>query len=491
MEMRNIAKLGAAVAAAVIMLLPGGAPAGAAEPRPAAALHVDSGFIKLIGGPHDYSNLDQEIGLGLRPALSSRWLLDLSLHYGWVRPGVDRPEAEAGWTTGSGAGLRTIIWHPRVGLRYLLARGRLRPHLDLYAGLLIWRVLDLRSVESPGLFPGGAAFMGYDESGQRRSLKDANPTAAIGAGLEIALSSQVGLDLGMRLTGLSQSDRDNIGLSGLYGSRAVDANGGLFEMNLGLVISLGRMDADGDGIPPGVDLCDDLPEDFDGFEDYDGCPDLDNDRDSIPDLEDKCPDLPEDRDGFADTDGCPDPDNDADGVPDSLDRCPDKPEDLDGFADADGCPDPDNDGDGVLDAEDDCPDTPRGRIVDAHGCPPPPPPPPVIESQVLQGVQFLSGSDRLNPASRQTLEEVAQALLADPTVQIEVRGHTDSLGPAAANRDLSYRRALAVRDALIRLGVSPSRITAVGLGEDFPIASNSTPEGRARNRRVEIQRLDR
>jgi hypothetical protein len=69
---------------------------------------------------------------------------------------------------------------------------------------------------------------------------------------------------------------------------------------------LGAADRDGDGIKDDVDKCPDAPEDFDGFEDEDGCPDPDNDRDGIPDMNDKCPNVPETRNGFQDEDGCPD-----------------------------------------------------------------------------------------------------------------------------------------------------------------------------------------
>lgn len=130
-------------------------------------------------------------------------------------------------------------------------------------------------------------------------------------------------------------------------------------------------DRDADGIPDKYDICPSATEDFDGFDDTDGCPDLDNDRDGIPDTQDKCPLDPEDLDGYQDTDGCPDSDNDLDGIPDSKDRCPDDPEDKDAFQDADGCPDPDNDGDGILDAQDQCSNTPEDLdgYQDEDGCP--------------------------------------------------------------------------------------------------------------------------
>ena len=76
---------------------------------------------------------------------------------------------------------------------------------------------------------------------------------------------------------------------------------------------------------------------------------LDRDGDGIGDDDDECADDPEDFDRWQDTDGCPDPDNDNDGVLDTRDKCPNEPEDVDGFEDVDGCPEADNDKDGVLD----------------------------------------------------------------------------------------------------------------------------------------------
>jgi outer membrane protein OmpA-like peptidoglycan-associated protein len=132
-------------------------------------------------------------------------------------------------------------------------------------------------------------------------------------------------------------------------------------------------DADEDGILDPDDGCATVPEDLDGFEDEDGCPDLDNDEDGIADLDDDCPDESETFDGYQDDDGCPDAglDRDDDGIPDREDDCPDDPEDRDGFEDEDGCPDPDNDGDGYLDGDDDCPDDAEvfNGWKDEDGCP--------------------------------------------------------------------------------------------------------------------------
>jgi outer membrane protein OmpA-like peptidoglycan-associated protein len=133
----------------------------------------------------------------------------------------------------------------------------------------------------------------------------------------------------------------------------------------------GGRDVDGDGIPNRKDDCPDAAEDPDGFEDADGCPDLDNDSDGVDDERDDCPLKPEDEDGYRDGDGCPDLDNDGDGLDDVEDGCPDKAEDEDGFQDSDGCPDPDNDGDGIPDGRDGCPleEEDKDGFRDDDGCP--------------------------------------------------------------------------------------------------------------------------
>lgn len=137
--------------------------------------------------------------------------------------------------------------------------------------------------------------------------------------------------------------------------------------------SIGGHDSDGDGIADRRDHCPDTPEDLDGYQDEDGCPDYDNDRDAIPDRLDGAPDDPEDFDGFQDEDGVPDRDNDGDGIPDLKDLCPDEAEDVDGHHDDDGCPDElqDRDGDGVEDVDDACPDEAEDLdgFEDGDGCP--------------------------------------------------------------------------------------------------------------------------
>ena len=246
----------------------------------------------------------------------------------------------------------------------------------------------------------------------------------------------------------------------------------------------GPKDRDGDGITDDKDQCPDDPEDKDGFQDEDGCPDPDNDNDGIPDVKDKCPNEPEDKDGFQDEDGCPDLDNDADGLNDAIDKCPNEPEDKDGFQDEDGCPDPDNDGDGFLDKDDKCPNE-KGEAPD--GCPhyklvv-------VTEKKIelKQTVYFDFNKATIRPVSYALLDDVAKALADHPKIQVEIQGHTDSVGDDNYNLKLSQKRAEAVKAYLVGKGIDESRMVPKGYGESVPIASNMTKAGRDQNRRVEF-----
>jgi outer membrane protein OmpA-like peptidoglycan-associated protein len=287
-------------------------------------------------------------------------------------------------------------------------------------------------------------------------------------------------------------------------------------------------DADGDGISDDDDRCPTVAEDRDGFEDTDGCPDLDNDKDRIPDATDKCPNEAEDRDGFEDADGCPDLDNDKDGIPDATDKCPDKPEtindfededgcpdesppaadkdkdgipddtdecpeepeDKDGFEDADGCPDLDNDKDGIPDATDKCPLEPEtiNGIDDDDGCPDKGPSQVRLgrdEIETLQPVYFDTDRSRVRHAFYNTLGQIALLLKAHPEIgRCGIEGHTDDTGPPEWNQKLSMLRAAAVVEFVANKGVDPKRLVPIGHGEELPWASNETPEGRAKNRRV-------
>jgi outer membrane protein OmpA-like peptidoglycan-associated protein len=243
-------------------------------------------------------------------------------------------------------------------------------------------------------------------------------------------------------------------------------------------------DRDHDGIPDNVDKCPDQPEDMDGFQDEDGCPDPDNDNDGILDTADKCPNEAGPMTNF----GCPVLDHDGDGIPDDKDKCPNEPEDKDGFQDDDGCPDLDNDNDGVPDDRDECPNVPGP--AENKGCPRQYSMVTVTKDkiEIKKQIKFATGSAKIVGAeSEKILDEVAQAMNDNAQIKkIRVEGHTDSVGDDAMNLKLSQNRANSVMSALIKRKVDPARMEAVGFGETRPIASNATAAGKAENRRTEF-----
>jgi len=253
-----------------------------------------------------------------------------------------------------------------------------------------------------------------------------------------------------------------------YGAAAGAVAGGLLCAAL---TARAAPDTDGDGVPDSADKCPGTPA---GVKvDSSGCP-LDSDGDGVPDYQDKCPNTPA---GVkVDSSGCP-LDSDGDGVPDYQDKCPNTPAGV--KVDSSGCP-LDSDGDGVPDYKDQCPGTPPGVKVNQLGCP-------EREPIILKGVNFAFDSAELTPESHTILDGVAGILTKHPDLKVTIAGHTDSIGTAAYNKKLSQRRAESVMNYLISRGVNPANLTAVGFGEERPIASNDTAEGRAKNRRVELQ----
>jgi outer membrane protein OmpA-like peptidoglycan-associated protein len=254
---------------------------------------------------------------------------------------------------------------------------------------------------------------------------------------------------------------------------------------------VGGVDSDRDGIPDSQDVCPNQAEDRDGFDDEDGCPDPDNDQDGIPDTRDRCPNDPEDRDGFQDDDGCPDTDNDGDGIPDVQDQCPNDPEDKDGFRDSDGCPDKDNDGDGIPDELDRCPNEREtfNGVDDEDGCPDSGGAVVLTDTKIElpDQITFDTGRTEIQRRVEALLNRVADKLKAHSNVKrVRIEGHTDDVGSAQKNHDLSQQRAEAVREYLIERGIEPDRLQAVGYGNTRPLDTHKTAAARAKNRRVDF-----
>ncbi|SFF50394.1 OmpA-OmpF porin, OOP family [Fontimonas thermophila] len=143
----------------------------------------------------------------------------------------------------------------------------------------------------------------------------------------------------------------------------------------------------------------------------------------------------------------------------------------------------DTDGDGVIDEKDQCPDTPAGDRVDGNGC--------TLEKIIeLKGVTFEFDKTRLRPDAQTILDWAVEILKKYPDMQVEIAGHTDSIGTETYNRRLSEARAQAVKDYFVEHGVPETQLSVKGYGESEPRASNDTAEGRERNRRVELRILN-
>ncbi|PIF00734.1 MAG: cell envelope biogenesis protein OmpA [Maribacter sp.] len=263
----------------------------------------------------------------------------------------------------------------------------------------------------------------------------------------------------------------------------------------GIAIKFGGTDTDGDGVYDKDDACPEVA----GLEAFNGCPDADGD--GIEDSKDACPNeagskemngCPDaDGDGVADKDdACPNeagskemngcPDADGDGVADKDDACPNEA----GPAENKGCPWTDKDKDGVLDKDDACPDV-AGTVAN-KGCPE------VTEevqkqlNDYARTILFDTGKSSIKAESTSVMVDIIQILKEYPNAKFTIEGHTDSVGSSKLNQRLSESRAISVKDFLVEKGIDSSRLSAIGYGEDKPIATNNTRSGRKQNRRVEI-----
>jgi hypothetical protein len=276
-------------------------------------------------------------------------------------------------------------------------------------------------------------------------------------------------------------------------------------------------DLDGDGVPDNVDRCPRVPEDKDGFQDDDGCPDDDNDGDHRPDAVDQCPNEAEDIDGFQDDDGCPDLDNDKDGIPDLQDKCPNDPEDGKLPFPKDGCPAskasapepvrpdarpdaakpeaelqideaphaasvatacaaPDSDRDGIPDADDKCPTEPEtiNGVDDDDGCP---------DTGGLEVVRLTGDRltiDRVPTVDAHGLTRGGEIIVDQ--VALVMRGHSDVtrwlIAVAMPSGKAAQQVATAIQARLIAKGVPAGRVSivsAAGAAKTGGVAQERAP----------------
>ena len=167
-----------------------------------------------------------------------------------------------------------------------------------------------------------------------------------------------------------------------------------------------------------------------------------------------------------------DGDDDNDGILNSVDSCPTTP--AGNEVDAKGCC-LDDDKDGVINSADKCLTTPTGEVVDADGC----------MLKVNLHINFNTNSYSVDAQSNVNITDFAHFLRLQPEYSAKITGYTDNRGKASYNKTLSQKRAEAVKALLVEEGVAEDRIASDGMGEESPVADNSTKEGRAENRRIE------
>ena len=491
----------------------------------------DIGSNFLFGTPFQ-GHVGGRIGYYLSPAL------DIFLQGSTGRHGIDETPAAGGDMTNTNLHqFLSDVTQGNLALHWKFLKGKkFNPFLSAGLGLISYKNV-LGEIDTPGM---PNVPRGEDESGLHIPL---------GIGLRYNITDNFGLfwhsQFGIGFNDNYDGAYDGTA-TGFPATDVTDGNDNYLLHELGLAISLGKQDMDGDGVADKKDECPDVP----GLKEFNGCPDTDmdgiidgnddcpqvaglaqfngcpdTDGDGIIDKDDACADVagearyngcPDtDGDGIGDNvdkcpeesgvskyDGCPIPDSDGDGFDDDNDDCPSVAGDLRGCPDSDGdgvadknddCPDvagtlrgcPDSDGDGIADKDDKCPN--EAGVPAKDGCPAvrKPTTSEIINRYCAAPISFGAGS-----ANSETYDSSISSIVSFanqyPSAYFNVSGYTDSQGADGANQRLSAKRAKKVYNSLVKAGVDGERITYEGYGETNPIADNSTKEGRALNRRVEV-----
>ena len=381
----------------------------------------------------------------------------------------------------------------------------------------------------------------YADVTKKRAVTDMNGAVQGAFGVNVYLTERIGLRYSFTATytmsdiwdganGGTPDPVNNIAVHKLWRTNdmyALHAVGFTYAIGEGMGSSVKKAkDKDEDGVPDKYDLCKNTEPKYRRFVDSVGCP-ADTDKDGILDADDKCPDVagPEQFKGCPDADGdgiqdkldaCPNqagdakfngcPDTDGDGVSDKDDACPttaglaafggcpdtdgdgvedrnDKCPTLAGAIAGEGCPD--TDGDGVFNNIDKCPDV--TGIIANKGCP-------EIKKEVIQkialaakGINFETGKAVITASSFKSLDDLVTLLNSYPGASVEIQGHTDNNGTPESNKTLSQDRANSVKRYLSAGGVSEVRMTAIGYGQELPLADNKTEAGKTKNRRVDFK----
>jgi len=395
----------------------------------------DFGYAQLFGGDNERAKGWFMGDFKLRRSISemNNWALLFNLGYGW------------NYDTDNYA-YRTNLIPIDLNIMYaFMADRRWSPYLSMGVGVMRWD-------------------SNYRPS-EMQLDKQWDPAFGAGVGVDIFLNCVAALDFNFKYRYMLTDERDMIGTGGTENQQWFAGVGVMWYPG-------GEGDSDGDGVSDCEDKC---PDTLAGCEvDKDGCA-VDSDGDGVCDGRDKCPDTPPGC--IVDKFGCP-KDSDGDGVCDGLDKCPGTRKGCN--VDERGCA-KDSDGDGVCDGLDACPGTPAGVEVDEVGCPSAWP-----DLSEIEVIRFAFDKTIIKPIPNPTLDYVYDIIKLYPDVRIVIHGHTDSVGSAEYNQKLGRNRANAAKDYMVQKGSPPGRILIESHGEEDPIASNDTAEGRAQNRRIEF-----
>ncbi len=338
----------------------------------------------------------------------------------WLVPELELAISPTSTNAVGGAKSAAVFWfEPRIHLRFeLLPEGQFQPFVVVGGGSPV--VLSAASkrfanaIVGDGYFGGGVRLDTHKGFALRFDARVAILPSAPGASLSVTPELEIGFGIEFRVGDARRSPTAEQAQAAARGPLAPDR--------------------DGDGIPDDKDACPDRPEDIDGFEDADGCPDIDNDLDRVLDIADKCPNVPETYNGFEDEDGCPDT------VPPEVDAL-------------------------------------RGTI---------------------EGLIYAEGETVVRDSALPSIAKIAKTMTMHPGIRVVLIGHTDDVEAKQLatgdnpdleelSAELSRGRAEAVKNVLIGDGIPQSRIVVEGRGGEEPVADNTRPRGRLANRRVEIK----
>jgi large repetitive protein len=431
-----------------IPMMPGTTPIYSEQPADGAVL----GDLALHGRARLWRNEMWMLGAGLTLKLPTAGDSEFA--------GTDMPSLRA---------LMSVSWTPTTQLAFTINAGGIARKQVQFANVLqgsgaLWGVSGSYRV-AHSLFLDAEAFGELVPGGRKDEMDQASLQASLEwlGGVRFQATDQVSIGLagGRGIT-------NGIGAPALRGVLTVSytpsgrALPPLHKPEVVVPVDPTKEDTDFDKLSDAVDKCPTEREDKDGFEDEDGCPDLDNDKDGVPDEKDKCVAQAEDRDQFQDGDGCPDEDNDSDGVVDADDKCPNDAEKINGVDDDDGCPD-------------------KGESV-------------VISTpdrlELLETVTF--NGNAVAKSSVSVLAQLATTLRArGDIVRLRVGVHVQPTKNADKDQALSDKRGVAIRDWLVAHGIASERIDPRGFGGSKPLIAPTQKGAAAINDRVELIILER